>query len=183
MDRRELDCALSHAVDDAVAARTAVISARVSPGPLTVHVIAAMRQALADGSWLCDREEPRYLAPAYQWILVLEALQKACRDEPDARHPRSGEWERAYGRAVPGPDCASQLTAVTRWHADGQRDPRQLHAVAWGQRPASALERAAGTTAGNQDWTERAGTLLDVFVQPCRWPLDYLVPPGHVQPQ
>jgi hypothetical protein len=183
MDRRELDCALSHAVDDAVAARTAVISARVSPGPLAVHVIAAMRQALADGSWLCDREEPRYLAPAYQWILVLEALQKACRDEPDARHPRSGEWERAYGRAVPGPDCASQLTAVTRWHADGQRDPRQLHAVAWGQRPASALERAAGTTAGNQDWTERAGTLLDVFVQPCRWPLDYLVPPGHVQPQ
>ena len=32
MDERRRDCALAHAVDDAVAARAAVISARVSPG-------------------------------------------------------------------------------------------------------------------------------------------------------
>jgi hypothetical protein len=183
LDQRRLDCALSHAVDDAVAARTAAISTRVSPGPLAVHVVTAMRQAVADASWLCDREEPPYLAPPYQWVLVLEALQKACRDEPDGRHPRSREWERAYGRAIPGPDCASQLAAVTRWHAADQRDPGQRHAVAWGQRPASALERAAGAKADDPDWTERLASLLDVFTDPCRWPLDYLPPPGPVPPQ
>ena len=175
-DRRRLDCALGHAVDDAVAARAAVISARVSPGPLAVHAVTAMRLALADGSWLCDREEPRYLAPSYRWVLVLESLQKACRDGTDGRHPRSEEWERAYGRAIPGPDCASQLAAVTRWHADAQRDPEELHAVAWGRRPAPVLERAAGATAGDPDWTERVGSVLDAFTQPCRWPLDYLLP-------
>jgi hypothetical protein len=116
-------------------------------------------------------------------VLVLEALQKACRDEPDGRHPRSREWEEAYGRAIPGPDSASQLAVVTRWHAADQRDPGQLHAVAWGQRPGPALERAAGAKADDADWTERLASLLDVFVHPCRWPLDYLPPPGPVQPQ
>ena len=183
MDRRQRDCALGHAVDDAVAARAAVISARVSPGPFARHVVAAMRQALADGSWLCDREEPGYLAPAYQWILVLEALQKAARDEPDGRHPRTEEWERTYGRAIPGPDCAGQLAAVTRWHAAAQRDAAQLHALAWGHRRASALERAAGATAGDADWNERLGFLLSAFTQPCRWPLDYLASPDLAQPQ
>jgi DNA helicase HerA-like ATPase len=176
-DRRRLDCALGHAVDDAVAARAAVISAQVSPGPLAVHAVTAMRQALADGSWLCDREEPRYLAPSYRWVLVLETLQKACRDGQDGRHPRSEEWARAYGRAIPGPDCTSQFAAVSRWHADAQRAREDLHAVAWGRRPGPALERAAGATAGDPDWTERLGSLLDAFTQPCRWPLDYLLPP------
>jgi hypothetical protein len=116
-------------------------------------------------------------------VLVLESLQKACRDEQDGRHPRSAEWARTYGRAIPGPDCASQLAAVTRWHAGDRRDSERLQAVAWGRRPAPALERAAGATAGDPDWTERLGSLLDAFTQPCRWPLDYLLPPGPVPPQ
>jgi uncharacterized protein len=183
MPARQLDCALGHAVDDAVAARAAVITSRVSPGPLAVHVVTAMRQAVADGTWPCDREEPPYLAPSYRWVLVLEALQAARRDGQDGRHPRSADWEQAYGRGIPGPDGASQLAAVTRWHAAAQRDPAQLHAVAWGQRPGPALERAAGAKAGDHDWTERVACHLDVFVQPCRWPLDYLTSPGPVQPQ
>ncbi len=55
-----------------------------------------------DGTWLCDREEPQYLAPPYEWVLVFESLQKAVREEKDGRHPRSGEWEEAYGRGIPG---------------------------------------------------------------------------------
>jgi uncharacterized protein len=183
MPARRLDCALGHAVDDAVAARAAVITARVSPGPLAVHVVTAMRHAVTDGTWPCDREEPRYLAPSYQWVLVLEALQAAGRDGPDGRHPRSADWEQDYGRGIPGPDGASQLAAVTRWHAAGQRDPAQRHAVAWGRRPDPALERAAGAKAGDHDWTERVACHLDAFVQPCRWPLDYLTSPGPAQPQ
>jgi uncharacterized protein len=180
---RQLDCTLGHAVDDAVAARAAVITARVSPGPLAVHVVTAMRHAVTDGTWPCDREEPPYLAPAYQWVLVLEALQAACRDGLDGRHPRSADWEQAYGRAIPGPDGASQLATVTRWHAAAQRDPAQLRAVAWGRRPDPALERAAGAKAGDHDWTERVAYHLDAFVQPCRWPLDYLTSPDPAQPQ
>ncbi len=183
MPARRRDCALGQAVDDAVAARAAAITARVSPGPLAVHVVTAMRHAVTDGTWPCDREEPPYLAPSYQWVLVLEALQAACRDGQDGRHPRSAAWEEAYGRGIPGPDCASQLAAVTRWHAAAQRDPRQRHAVAWGRRPDPALERAAGARAGDEDWTERVAFHLDVFVQPCRWPLDYLTSPASAQPQ
>ena len=175
-DRRRLDCALSHAVDDAVAARAAAISTRVSPGPLAGHVVTAMRQALADGSWLCDREEPRYLAPPYQWVLVLEALQKT--GGPGGRHPRSAAWAADYGRVVPGPDRAAQLAAVSRWHADSQRDSGQLRAVAWGERPVPALERAAATRAADKDWNERLVSLLHEFIQPCRWPLDYLLSPA-----
>jgi DNA helicase HerA-like ATPase len=180
---RRRDCALGQAVDDAVAARAAAITSRVSPGPLAVHVVTAMRHAVTDGTWPCDREEPPYLAPSYQWVLVLEALRAACRDGLDGRHPRSADWEQAYGRGIPGPDGASQLAAVTRWHAAAQRDPRQLHAVAWGRRPDPALERAAGAKAGDQQWTERVACHLDAFVQPCRWPLDYLTSPASAQPQ
>ena len=37
------------------------------------------------------------------------ALQAACRDGPNGRHPRSVEWECDYGRSIPGQDCAAQL--------------------------------------------------------------------------
>jgi hypothetical protein len=74
-----------------------VISSRVSPGLLAAHVTAAIRRALADLSWLCDPEEPQFLAPAYRWVLVQESLQKACRDGQDGRHPGSAGWEQAYG--------------------------------------------------------------------------------------
>ena len=50
-------------------------------------------------------------------------------------------------------------------------DSAELQAVTWGRRPAPALERAAGATAGDPDWTERVASLLDAFTQPCRWPL------------
>jgi hypothetical protein len=115
MDQRRLDCALAHEVDDAVAARAAAISTRISPGLLAVHVTAAMRQVLADESWPCEEAEPEYLAPSYRWTLVLEALQTASRDGQDDRHPRSAEWQQEYGRGIPGQDCASQL-AVIRWY-------------------------------------------------------------------
>jgi len=92
MDERRRDCALAHATDEAVATRAAVISARVSPGPLAAHVVTAMRQALTDKPWLCE-EEPQFLAPPYQWVFVLESLQAACRDGGGGRHPRSADWE------------------------------------------------------------------------------------------
>jgi len=94
-----------------------------------------MRQQLADGTWLCGREEPQYLAPPYRWVLVFESLQKAVRDGQDGRHPRSAEWEQAYGRDIPGESCARQFDAVKRWYQDDQRDAGTISAVAWGLGP------------------------------------------------
>jgi DNA helicase HerA-like ATPase len=178
MDARLRDCALAHAVDDAVAARRAAISSRISPGPLAAHVIAAMRHGLADGSWLCDQEEPQYLAPPYRWVLVSESLQAACRDGQDGRHPRSADWEQAYGRDIPGPSCAAQFAAVSRWCHDDQRDAAAVSAVSWGLRPDTAIERAIGARAADQDWAERLAGQLTAFGPHCRWPLDYLKAPG-----
>jgi uncharacterized protein len=170
------DCALSHAVDTAVAARTPVISATLSGPALAVHVTAAMRAAVEEDRWVCDRHELQWLARPYQWALVLDSLRALHRRDPWAgQHPRTPDWQAAYLRAVPGPSCASQLETVQRWYDADQRDQQQLRAVAFGTRPASAIEHAVGTRTGDQDWEQRLTDALDAF-QDCRWPLDYLRP-------
>jgi uncharacterized protein len=62
MPARVRDCALSHAVDAAVASRTPVISARVSTVSLASHVAGAMRARVERGTWTCEKEEPQWLA-------------------------------------------------------------------------------------------------------------------------
>jgi uncharacterized protein len=176
MTSRLRDCAVSHAVDAAVASRIAVISARTSGAALSGHVTAAMHATLDDGRWLCDQQEPQWLAPPYQWALVLDSLQALHRRDPDAGpHPRTAEWEAAYSRALPGLACASQLATVQRWYDTDQRDQQQVRAVGYGTRPASAIEQSVGAHAGDQDWEPRLTDALTAF-RDCRWPLDYLRP-------
>ena len=55
---RVRQCALSHAVDAAVAARAAVI---VDPAGLAVHVCAAITARLERSEWLCRPDEPQWL--------------------------------------------------------------------------------------------------------------------------
>ena len=174
MEARLRDCALSHAVDAAVASRIPAISSRLSGPDLAVHVTAAMHAALDEGRWLCDRQEPQWLAPPYQWALVLDSLRTFHRRDPDAGpHPRTAEWEAAYSRAIPGQTCASQLEVAQRWHDTGQRDQQQVHAVAYGTRLASAIEHAVGACAIDQDWDQRLADALTAF-QDCPWVLDHL---------
>ena len=89
MPSRLRDCAISHGVDAAVSVRVPVIAGRVSPVGLAAHVATAIRSRLARGSWLCQREEPRWLAPAYQWTLVLDALKSADRRSPGPARTRA----------------------------------------------------------------------------------------------
>jgi hypothetical protein len=176
IEPRLRDCALSHAVDAAVASRIPVISSRLSGPGLAVHVTAAMRAALGEDRWLCDRQEPQWLAPPYEWALVLDSLRALHQRDPSAGpDPRTAEWEAAYARAIPGQTCASQLEAVQRWHDAGQRGQQQVHAVAHGIRPASALEHAVGARAGDQDWGQRLADALTAC-RDCRWALDHLRP-------
>ena len=174
MPSRLRDCALSHGVDAALASRVPVIAGRVSPIGLASHVTTAIRARVSRGSWLCQREEPKWLAPAYKWTLVLDALKSADRKNPGAGpHPRSSEWERTYGQAITGDTCARQVGTVQRWYDGAQRDDWEVRAVAFGVDSPSDIEKAVGARAEDDDFEERLTGYLDQFVD-CRWPRLYL---------
>jgi hypothetical protein len=173
MPARLRDCAVSHAAGQAVAARIPAFCARVSPDPLASHVTAAMREAATTSARLCETGEPRYLAPAYRWAIVRDALKTARRDTSTGRHPSSDNWARDYGQPIPGDTCARQYAAVDRWYGRDQHDHHALTVIAWGTRPHSAIEQAAGTTRTDQEWNRQLGDLLDAVGAP-RWPLNYL---------
>jgi uncharacterized protein len=174
MPSRLRDCAISHGVDAALSARVPVIAGRVSPVGLAAHVSTAIRARLSRGIWLCQREEPRWLAPAYKWTLVLDSLKSADRKNPGAGpHPRSPEWERTYGQAITGDTCARQVGTVQRWYDSAQRDAWEVRAVAFGVDSPSVVEAAVGADAEDDDFDERLTGYLDQFVD-CRWPRLYL---------
>jgi hypothetical protein len=122
MDFRLRDCALSQAVDSAVAARASVTYQAVNPGVLAGHVVAAMRQAISDGGWICERSEPQYLAPTYRAGFAHD-------DEQETRaiiwgtRPRPA-IERAIGTRASTPDWEFRLTPALaafrdlRWPLD-----------------------------------------------------------------
>jgi hypothetical protein len=155
MPVRLRDCTLSHAVDAAVASRSAVIAPTCAPDRLGAHLTAVLRGRL-DGESVCDGDEIEYFAEPYRWCLVLEELQRSHRQTPDGgRHPRSGEWERDYGRAIPGDTLAQQLQRVSAWWDRGQRDQDACRAVLWGAAVPSAIETAAGARRDDDDWSQR----------------------------
>ncbi len=149
------DCALSHAVDAAVAARASVIAARSDPGRLAEHLITVLRGRLTGGS-VCTGEEPQWFTAPYRWCLVLEELQTAHHHDPDAgRHPDSAAWERTYGQPIPGERIADQLGRVSRWWDRDQRDQTARDATLWGTPSPSAIETATGARRGDDDWADR----------------------------
>ncbi|MFB4308753.1 ATP-binding protein [Actinomadura sp. GTD37] len=141
LPRRLRDCALSHAVDAAVASRAA-------PGALAGHLAAAFHGAP------CDGEESAFFAAPYRWCLVLEELQRAHKANPGSgRHPLSGKWEENCGRAIPGETLADQLGAVTGWWTRDQRDADARSLALWGSAP--AVETAVGAVRTDADWPDR----------------------------
>jgi hypothetical protein len=174
-DARLRDCALSHAADAAVAARVTAISTRVSPEALAAHVVAAMRQVISEITPICTTEEPQYLAPPWRWMLVRGALRTAAPD--GGRHPRSAEWEHAYGEPIPGATAALQLRVINRRFARDQRDTRTVHTVIWGSRPRLAIEDAIGARAVSDDWPARLADALAAFAR-LPWPRKLLVRPA-----
>jgi DNA helicase HerA-like ATPase len=185
MPSRLRDCAISHGVDTAVSARVPIIAARVSPVGLAEHVSTAIRSRMSRGVWLCQREEPKWLAPAYKWTLVLDALKsfdrKSAETGSTGPHPRSAEWERTYGQVIVGDTCARQVGTVQRWYDAAQRDAWEVRAVAFGVNYPSAIEVAVGASAEDDDFEERLTSHLDQFVD-CRWPGLYLTGDGLSAP-
>jgi hypothetical protein len=168
MDTRLRDCAISHVADAAVAARAPAISTRVSPADLALHAVTAMQRALSDGKPGCAAEEPQYLAPPYRWALVRDAFRSAAPGD-EGRHPRSDEWERAYGQPVPGRTASQQARVVTRWHARDQRDAQAVATVIWGTRSRTAIEQAVGCRAEDPAWAALLAEMLTAFAR-SPWP-------------
>jgi hypothetical protein len=179
MDGRLRDCAISHVADAAVAARIPVISTRVSPARLAVHVVTSMRQVISNGTPDCAGEEPQFLAPPYRWMLVRAALRTAA---DGGRHPRSDEWEYAYGESLPGATGAQQLRVINRRYTRDQQDTQAVRIVIWGTRPRPAIEQAIGTRPGSGDWPTRLADTLTAFAR-LPWPRKLLTRPGAAHGQ
>jgi hypothetical protein len=124
--------------------------------------------------WMCLPAEPAWLAPTYQWVLVLEALTSSDPAQ-DGRGPdaRTGDWEDGYGRAIPGETRALQAATVQRWHDGGLRDADRVRGVAFGLITPSAVERTIGARATDDDFGPRLEDHLGQFAD-CGWPHQYL---------
>jgi hypothetical protein len=165
IDARRLDCALAHATDAAAAARVPAISARISPDALATHITTVIRE-LVGGTLVCSSEEPQYLAPAYQWVLIEDDLRETCQAAVTTRpHPSTSHWEQQYGRQIPGRTCEEQLRAVHHWHARAQRDTRAITAAIWGTRPHTAIEQAVAGHVTDDTWTDQFNDAIDAFTQ------------------
>jgi hypothetical protein len=138
------DCALSHAVDAAVACRAPLICARVSAPALASHVGTAMRVRVTQGMWMCPEQEPKWLAPA-----------------PGPCVPSSR----------PG---AGQADTIPGWEEQSQPEAGAVRPLAFGLTGPSAVERAIGGSATAPDFEPRLAGYLDQEFADCRWPLRYL---------
>jgi uncharacterized protein len=175
---RVRQCALSHAVEDAVAARSPALSAGAGPDALARHVIDVLEGYLA-GELRCADEELDYLARPYRWLPLADVLAAAQRADPRAgRHPRSSGWERTYGRRIPGATAEEQLATVRAWLGADLADESKLRTVAFGLQAPGKLELAVGSTFTAYDWASRLeATLSESFVG-CRWPQRFLLTDG-----
>jgi hypothetical protein len=178
---RALDCALSHAVDAAVASRSTVMTRRVSPGGLAAHVVHALRDHIATGRPHIG-EEPEWLAPSYRWCYVWDALKNDSDVIYDGRHPRSAEWEEVYSQIIPGDTRDEQLATVTRWFDDDQQDNATLNSIAFGAYSPSAIAATVGALPSKPDWTDRLTRQLKHFTD-CRWPLQVLAGTASTVPR
>jgi hypothetical protein len=119
-------------------------------------------------------EEPEYLAPLYQWTVVLDDLRESCENDRAAgRHPDTDAWEVQYCRPIPGATCAEQLQAVQRWHDAARSDHDLVNAVLCGIRQPSAIETAVGARISDPDWPGYLASALDAF-HDCQWPIGLL---------
>ncbi|MGE3620500.1 MAG: ATP-binding protein [Acidimicrobiia bacterium] len=171
-DPRTVACALSHAVDDAVAVRSPLLAPTVSPADLSAHVATALGRLLGGSDPGCDDDRMAFLAHPFRWERARHALARDAAPPGSGRHPATAEWEAALGAPIPGATRAEQLAAVTERLAADWRDARARTAVAHGTRRPSTLDGLVGP---GPDVAAGVRVLLEPFVD-CAWPLIHLVP-------
>ena len=182
MEARLRDCALSHAVDAAVAARTPAISAaRQRPRARRPRHGRHAHRPGRRTAGSATPQEPQWLAPPYRWALVLDSLRARHRPRSRRRaappHRRLGS---AYGRRSPATPAPASSTPSSAGTTPTSATSQRLRAVSYGTRPATAIEQAVGARATDPDWTQRLADALAAF-RDCRWPRTTCAPPppGH----
>jgi len=151
LSRRTLDCALSHAVDAAVAGRTGVLSRGTSPAQFAAHCLSAMQLRL-DGlppARACEADGVRFYSKHHNLLPAWRALRSHGPDDP--RDPATGAWETVIGRRIPGATAAEQFAVVDRWRQAAE-DPCLKDRVRFGQLRPSRLEVAVGAAASDPGW-------------------------------
>ncbi|MEV4481406.1 ATP-binding protein [Micromonospora coxensis] len=171
MPERLRECALSHAVDGAVAARSAYLSGRCDPDELAKHVVDSLHWT-ALGGGTCAPQEIDFLAHRYRWAVLRDELRAEAAAAPaDAgRSAHSAEWARRYGVEIPGRTVREQLAAVSTLFDVDQRDRTAYRGVAFGARAPSVIETAVGAEYGTPSWPERLTEAVDTHFADCRWP-------------
>jgi DNA helicase HerA-like ATPase len=182
MDARVLECALAHATEEAVSARSAALVPRVDPAALAAHVSGALRNILA-GKGACQPEQ-EWLAPAAEWEVAADLLRSAIDTGQTGRHPLSSRWEKALGRRIPGGTCAEQLAVVTaRRQAAWGQEARRVPVIFGAGRP-SAVEEAYGGRRDAPDWRWQVEQLTEAALDSgvLTWIPDLLAPLPGTEP-
>jgi uncharacterized protein len=170
-----LECAISHAVDDAVAVRSPLLQPDVYPTDLARHCVTVLQSAFAGGGprEVCAGDGLRYLARHYRWLTAWVALEKETGD--DTLHPETATWERRFGSRIPGNNRTEQRAAVKRWWGNALADQDGRDAVTFGTRRPSTVESIIGGSVTDPDWDARVREALEPFPS-CEWPKVHLVP-------
>ncbi|GIJ80420.1 DNA helicase HerA, contains HAS-barrel and ATPase domains [Micromonospora phaseoli] len=175
MPVRLRECALSHAVDGAVAARSAQLSNRCDPDELARHVVDSLHWT-AFGGGQCAEQETDFLAHRYRWAVLRDDLRaEAAGAEAGAgRSARSAEWARRYGVEIPGRTVTEQFAAVSTLHDNDQQDRVACRVVAFGSRIPSVIETAVGVGYDTPTWPDRLAGAVATHFAACRWPMRVL---------
>jgi hypothetical protein len=172
-DARVFECAIRHAAGTAVSSRSAALADAHSPARLIEHLADEMRAFLA-GMPGCTAQPRAWLAPQFTWNLIQLDLYRLLRDDPSAgRHADSEQWEREYGRAIPGATARDQLDAIAQWSRRLQRDTAMVDTVLFGQPP--PLQQRFGVSPEDAAWEEMLAEQMTAFDAVAGWPRAFLV--------
>jgi hypothetical protein len=170
------ECALSHAVDGAVATRSAQLSNRCDPDELAKHVVDSLHWT-AFGGGHCAEQETDFLAYRYRWAVLRDELraEAAGAAAGAGRSARSAEWARRYGVEIPGRTVTEQFAAVSTLFDTDQQDRVACRVVAFGSRTPSVVETAVGVGCDTPSWPDRLAEAVDTHFAACRWPMRVLL--------
>lgn len=172
---RNLECALSQAVERAVRTRSAQLQPGTLPWLFAAHCNGVQLSSLSTGeAYTCHDDDQSMLAQAYKWTRVRHWLE----GDPDApRHPDSEAWERFYRRPIPGATRGEQLQAVRRWERELYQDQAGRDAVTYGTSRPAALEQAIGGQAdGGPAWRRAVAAALEWFNDDVDWVWRHVLP-------
>ncbi|MEV4315313.1 ATP-binding protein [Actinocrispum sp. NPDC049592] len=121
VERRTLECAVAHRVQDAIETRYTGLAAHYQPEVLAAH-LADVALGTVDGILGCDGREVEWQAGRFRWIDVLRLLRAT--PASAGPHPDSGNWA-ARGLVLTGTTAGEQLERL-RAHPDMWRPARSV---------------------------------------------------------